>query len=154
MKTFPGLILIFLLVLASCSYSDPEMYYAEPVPGDSTSVVLTTSLDTVEDAVVIDSLLFSFRAEVEGGKLYFTEASMGNISLYQNDANYDPDTLTESYVLADSFWLSRLIPVPQGENSMFLTLYYSSNTNSLADKVGLEAFTIEEEYIINMGGVK
>ncbi|MCP4313764.1 MAG: hypothetical protein GY790_21125 [Bacteroidetes bacterium] len=156
MKTTPGLLLITLLtmVMGACSYSDTEIYYVEPVPNDSALMVLTTSLDTVGEAIITDSLLFTYRAVIEGGKLYFTEASIDNFILHQHETDYDPDTITGPFVLSDSFWIRRDMPVLPGINSMLFTLYYSSNTNSLADILGVEANIFEEEYIIDMGGIK
>ena len=70
------LILLIFSLAAGCSYSDNEIYYVEPVPGDSATVEVFSNLDTMVLSVVSDSLLFSFETSIEGGELYFAEASI------------------------------------------------------------------------------
>lgn len=144
---------LLALVVSGCSYSDPNIYYVEPTPGDSVTVLVTTNLDTIEIAQINDSLLFTFRAEIEGGKLYAAEASVENQLIYTKYTEYDPDTISGPFVLTDSFWIMQDLDVGPGMSSMLLEIFHSANTNSLADKVGIEASTFELEYDIQLEGV-
>lgn len=155
MKTATAILLTALLIMAieGCSYSDPEIYYFDPIQGDSATVVLITNLDTLDEVVLTDSLMICYTAQIEGGKLYFIEASLESLLLYEYTSSYDPDTLTGPYVLKDSFWIPDNLPIPPGMISLLFSLYYSSNTNSLADLFEIEAHSSEFEFSINLGGV-
>lgn len=143
---------LFTLTIYGCSYSDPGVYYVEPVPGDSVTVVMSSSLDTVDVAEISDSLLFTFRAEIEGGMFYAAKASVENQFIYEYYANYDPDTISGPYVLSDSFWIMQDHDVGAGISSMLFEIYHSANTNSLADIVRVEAGIFELEYDILLEG--
>jgi len=162
MKRANAIILISLVALATlitlltpgCTYSDPSIYYANPIPGDSASLVVSTNLDDMDTAVIVDSLMFKYEAEIEGGELYFLEASISNILLYQYYPEYNPDTLTGPYILVDSFWIPGELVADTGLSSMLFSLYYSSNTNSLADKVHIEAAILDLEFDLMVEGGK
>ena len=146
------MLVLLTLATAGCSYSDPDIYYVEPIPGDSAIVVVNTNLDSVDNAEVIDSLLFIFWAEIEGGELYAAQAKVEEQSLYIYYADYDPDTLTGPYVISDSFWIMQDLNVGPGISTLTFSIYYSSNTNSLADVFGLEANVLDLEYAITLEG--
>ena len=151
---FQYLFLVLLaLALTSCSYSDDQIYYVDPVPGDSATVLLNTNLDPADTLLIVDSLLFMYSAEIEGGEIYFTEASIGNLILYQFATDYDPDTISGPYVLTDSFWIQSNLPLEEDLNTMFFSVFYSSNTNSLADKFRREANILELEFNLMWEGL-
>ena len=154
MKTVFQVLFIALLTLAvaGCSYTDSDIYYAEPIPGDSARVEVITNLDTIDNAEIIDSLLFKYSAEIEGGELYATQAKIEGQSLYIFYTDYNPDTLTAPYILSDSFWIMQDMQMGPRKNTLEFSIYYSSNTNSLADVIGTEAHVLELEYAITMGG--
>jgi len=154
MKTAFHLLMIAMLTLvaAGCSYSDPDIYYVEPIPGDSARLVVNTNLDSIDNAEVIDSLLFKYRAEIEGGELYAAQGKVEDQPLYIYYANYDPDTLSGPYILSDSFWIMQDLQAGPGISKLQFSIYYSSNTNSLADAVGLEAHVLNLEYTITLEG--
>lgn len=156
MKTAFQVLIIALLTLAvaGCSYTDSDIYYAEPIPGDSARVKVITNLDTIDNAEIIDSLLFKYSAEIEGGELYATQAKVDGQSLYLYYSNYDPDTLTGPYILSDSFWIMQDLQASPRINTLDFSIYYSSNTNSLADVIGVEAHVLELEYTITLEGGK
>jgi len=143
---------IYMLSISGCSYSDPDIFYVDPVPGDTVSVVLSTNLDTVDVAKITDSLLFIFRAEIEGGKFYVANASVGNELIYAYYSDYDPDTISGPYVFSDSFWIMQDLGVGPGMSSLLLEIYHSANTNSLADIVGVEAGVVKTEFDILLEG--
>jgi len=143
---------LFTLAAAGCSYSDSDIYFVDPIPGDSATVVVSTNLDTMDRVVVTDSLLFKYRAEITGGELYATQAIVENLAIYLNVTDYDPDTIIGSYVLSDSFWIMQDLDVGTGINTLQFSIYYSSNTNSLADMIGVEASTLDLEYPIVLEG--
>ena len=155
MRAFLSSFLILAMILASCSYSNSDIYYVSPVPGDSATVVLTTNLDTIDPVVISDSLLFKYRAEIEDGELYFTSASIGPSTIYQYATDYDPDTVIGPYVLIDSFWIWSDPATDTGLYTLLFTVYYSSNTNSLADELGIEADILDLEFdLLVEGGEK
>ena len=80
---------------------------------------------------------------------------MAEIRVYELLLNYDPDTIEGPFALTDTFWIQRSVPVDSGIHSLILTLYYSSNTNTLGDLFQVEADKLEREYFITVeGGVK
>lgn len=145
-------IVTVILALAGCTYMDQEIYYVVPVPSDSADIAVTTNLDTSEQVVITDSMMFRYRSEIEGGELYFAEATIGKLILYQLATNYDPDTVTGPYILTDSFWIRSDIAPATNIYSMQFSLYYSSNTNSLADFVGIEADMLNLEFDLLLEG--
>lgn len=153
MRAYISIFLILAMFLAACSYSSSEVYYANPVPGDTATVMLSTNLDTIDPVVISDSLLFKYRAEIENGELYFTRASIGTTTLYQYATDYDPDTIIGSFVLTDSFWIWSSPATDIGLYSLLFTLYYSSNTNSLGDQLGVEADILNLEFELFVEGV-
>ena len=152
MRASTSIFLILAMFLAACSYSSSEIYYASPVPGDTATVVLSTNLDNIDTAVVSDSLLFKYRAEIEYGELYFTSASIGSTTLYQHATDYDPDTLMGPFVLRDSFWIWSDQATDTGLYSLLFTVYYSSNTNSLGDVLNIEADILKLEFDLLVEG--
>lgn len=155
MRAATSIFLMLVMFLAACSYSSSEIYYASPVPGDTATVVLSTNLDNIDTVVISDSLLFKYRAEIENGELYFTSASVGPVTLYQHATDYDPDTLMGPFVLRDSFWIWSDPATDTGLYSLLFTVYYSSNTNSLGDELGIEADILKLEFdLLVEGGEK
>lgn len=150
---FQLLIITFLgLALSACTYTDDSIYYVEPIPGDSATVHVITNLDSIEQSVIADSLLFKYSVEIAGGELYFNEASINNLVLYQYATNYDPDTVIGPFVLTDSFWIQGDLPLGTGMNTLLFSVYYSSNTNSLADRVRREANILNLEFYMMLEG--
>ena len=154
MRASISMFLILAIFLAACSYSNSEVYYASPVPGDTATVILSTNLDTIDTPVISDSLLFKFRAEITNGELYFSSASIESATLYQYATDYDPDTIIGSFVLTDSFWIWNNPATGPGLYTLLFTLYYSSNTNSLGDKLDIEAdvLNLEFDLLVEGGG--
>lgn len=147
-----SLVVLVTWLTPGCTYSDPNIYYATPVPGDSATVAVTTNLDDIDTAIIVDSLLFKYEVEIAGGDLYFLEATIGYFLLYQFLPEYDPDTITGGYILADSFWIPEVVIADTGLSSMIFTIYYSSNTNSLADKVNIEADILNLDFDLMVKG--
>ena len=152
MRACISIFLILAMFLASCSYTNSEIYYAYPVPYDSATVVLSTNLDTIDPVIVSDSLLFKYRTEIENGELYFTSASIGSAIIYQYAADYDPDTIIGPYVLRDSFWIWSDRATDTALYTLLFTVYYSSNTNSLSDELGYEADILNQEFDLLVEG--
>lgn len=144
--------IVLACLLAACTYSDSDVYYANPIPGDTATLVVSTNLDTLDPVVIADSLLIKYRAEIENGKLYFTSASIDAITFYQYYTEYDPDTINGPYVLTDSFWIWSNPANDSGLYTLIFSAYYSSNTNSLGDKLGLEADLLNLEFDLFVEG--
>ena len=154
-RAFTSVFITLTMLMAGCTYSDSEYYYANPFPGDTATVTVSTNLDTIDVAVISDSLLFKFSAEIENGELYFANASISSLTLYQYLADYDPDTLTGPYVLTDSFWIRSDLAPDTEIYPLLLTIYYSSNTNSLGDRLGVEADVLNLDFnLLLQGGDK
>lgn len=147
-----SIIISAAMLLAGCTYSNPDIYYVTPQAGDSASVVLSTNLDSLDPIIVSDSLLFKYSAEIEGGELYFLEASVSNITVYQRYTDYDPDTIPGPFVFSDSFWIYSAMAPDTAVYPMLFSTYYSSNTNSLADVLGVEANILDLEFKLLMEG--
>jgi hypothetical protein len=138
---FRSLHILILLVTASffhgCLYSDDEVYYVEPEADDPPIISVTTNLDTITNPTVVDSLLVLYDIDIQNGDLYFVEAAVANQVVYESDTTQG------------SFWLyDDHVQLP-GIETLYIDIYYSSNTNSLADVVGFEALQINLEYEID-----
>ena len=122
------LLAIVLLVLPqACFYSDSELYRVDPVPGDPPVCSMTTNLDTLYHPAVNDSLQVSYQVEIESGELYYLYAVIANTAVYDSDTTHG------------SFWIYPELATDSGVDTLFIDLYYSTNSNSLADQVGYEA---------------
>ena len=82
-----------LLLAGSCVYSDDGVYRVDPVPGLRPVFSVTTSLDTVSEAVVADSLRVTYLATIENGEFYQAEVYLEGSGIHLSDS------------LEGSFWL-------------------------------------------------
>ena len=129
-----------LLVLGSCFYNESGIYYVEPLPGDPPSFSVTTSLDTLTDPEINDSLEVRYEVTIENGEFYLMEAYLSDAGLYYSDS------------IQNSFWVySDDAPFP-GPDSLLMVFYYSTNSNSLADLINLEANVVRKTYGIQFNG--
>jgi hypothetical protein len=118
---------LLLFLLKACFYSDTDIYYVDPVPGDPPEISVSTNLDTLINPQVNDSLKVIYTAEVVGGEYYYVYASVHNILIYESD-------LAEG-----SFWIQSSLADSSGVDTLLMQFYYSTNTNSLADLAGYDA---------------
>lgn len=137
--------LLLFLVLASCIYSNNEVYVAEPQQSNPAVIDFRSNLDSISPLLIGDSLLFSYETTITGGELYFVDAFLEDQWLYDRDVEYDPDTLTGPFTLADSFWIQAAGLPDQEQLELSVFLYHSSNSNTLADLLGLE-YNVSEHY--------
>ena len=81
---------------------------------------------------------------VEGGEFYYVYADVVNTLIFESDSSYG------------SFWIDSVLADSSGVDTLYMEFYYSSNTNSLADKVNYEARTEILKYAIdfNLGDTK
>jgi hypothetical protein len=138
--------------MIACSYSNTDIYFVDPEPGEPAIIFATSNLDTMVDPTVTDSLLIIYKVEIDHAELYYVEGGMENYRVYGLTPVYDPDTLVGPFVVTDSFWLQGTLPVEPGAKSLFLSFYYSSNTNSLGDILGVEVDILDLEYTVHMEG--
>ena len=132
-------IIITLLLLSgfqACFYSDAEMFEVEPISGDPPLFSVTTNLDTLFNPPVNDSLEVTFSVEISGGEFYYLYADVVNTTVYESDSSFG------------SFWIYPSLAVSSGVDTLYMEFYYSSNSNSLADKVGYEAIANLQKYAI------
>ena len=134
---------IIALATGACTYTDNEEYYVEPVPGDPATISVSTNLDTILDPTVIDSLEVIFQVVIQNGELYQVDAFVIDTFLYSNDT------------IDGAFWVPFSAVDTPGIDTLRMQFYYSTNTNSLADIVGVEADILDLLFPVNfMGGLK
>jgi hypothetical protein len=152
MKIRPAIFPVICLAccMGACVYSSSGIYNVEPVPDDPAVIDITTSLDTMIDPTVTDSMAVIYTVEIDKGELYYIESKLEDLPVYELATAYDPDTVEGPYQLVDTFWIRGSLPVDPGSNTLYMNFYYSSNTNSLGDLFRIEASVIELEYIIKM----
>jgi hypothetical protein len=127
-KFIPILFATLLLAgLPGCFYSDSEMYNVEPVPGDPPVRSVSTNLDTLYNPQVNDSLEVIYQVEVSGGEFYYVFADVASSTVFESDSTYG------------SFWITPDMADSSGVDTLYMEFYYSSNSNSMADKLGYEA---------------
>ncbi len=129
-----------LLMLGSCFYNESGIYYVEPLPDDPPVFSVTTSLDTLTDPEINDSLEVRYEVTIENGQFYLMEAYVADAGLYYSDS------------IRNSFWVyPDDVPFP-GTDTLLMVFYYSTNTNSLADLINLEANVVRKTYGIDFKG--
>lgn len=141
------LVLILVLLLSGlpgCFFTDSSVYNAEPVAGDPPILTVSTNLDTLIDPPVNDSLEVIYGIEVSGGRFYYMFADVGENAVYESDSS------------DGSFWVPSSVADSVGVDTLVLEIYYSTNSNNLADKVGYEANVDQFKYAVdfNLGGAK
>jgi hypothetical protein len=127
-KYIPILFAALLMAgLPACFYSDSEMYYVEPIPGDPPVRLVSTNLDTLYNPQVNDSLEVIYQVEVSGGEFYYVYADVASSTVFESDSTYG------------SFWITPDMADSSAVDTLYMEFYYSSNTNSMADKLRYEA---------------
>jgi len=139
MRKFIPLFFAVLLLsgLPACFYSDSELYEVEPVPGDPALISVRTNLDSLYNPPVNDSLEVIYQVEISGGDFYYVYADVANTTVFESDSSYG------------SFWINSVLADSAGLDTLVMEFYYSSNSNSLADKVGYEALFKSLNFIID-----
>jgi len=127
---------LLLTAFPACFYSDSEVYFVEPLAGERPLISVNTNLDTIVNPQVIDSLYVEYFTEITGGELYYVYAGLAGSLVFESDS------------LLGSFWINSSMADSAGIDTLYLEFYYSSNSNSLADKIGYEALVKELKYAI------
>ena len=126
----------FIAFISACLYSEKGIYEFEPIPDDPPVISVTCNLDTIDNPTVIDSLEVIYELVIQNGDLYYVDALVGNLPVYDSDTS------------KGSFWLyPNHVQVP-GVDTLYIDVYYSSNTNSLGDISGAEALDVNLKYAI------
>ena len=127
LKFIPILFAALLLAgLPACFYNDAEMYNVEPVPSDPPVRSVITNLDTLYNPQVNDSLEVIYQVEVSGGEFYKVYADVASSTVFESDSTYG------------SFWITSDMADSLGVDTLYMEFFYSSNSNSMADKLGYE----------------
>ena len=108
-----------------------------PVPGDPPLMTLTTSLDTLYHPPVNDSLQVNYLVDIQNGTFYYMYAVIANTTIYDSDTSMG------------SFWIYPELANDSGVDTLYIDLYYSTNSNSLADKIGYEAILETMKFAVN-----
>ena len=134
--------ILILASLPACFYDDSDMYFVEPVPGDPPLISLSTSLDTLVNPTVSDSLEVAYLVEVSNGEFYYMYAYLAGSTVYESDSTQG------------TFWITSFMADSSGIDSLYMDFYFSTNSNSLADQLGYEAVVESLSYAIDfsMGG--
>lgn len=129
MRTSFHIIIAVLLLsgISGCFYSDTELFYVQPVAGEPPLITISTSLDTLHNPPVNDSLEVEYLVEVTGGEFFYVYADLAGSVIYESDTSQA------------AFWITPYMADSAGIDTLYMEFYYSSNTNSLADKLGYEA---------------
>ena len=140
-------IIFAALILASfqgCFYSDSDMYYVDPVPGDPPLISISTNLDTLGIPTVSDSLEVYYLTEVSNSEFYYMYAYIAGSTIYESDST------------RGTFWVTPFMADSSGIDTLHMDFYYSTNSNSLADQFGYEAVIESLAYAIDfsLGGDK
>ena len=135
---------VFAILMSACIYSDLGVYNAEPIAGDPPTISVTTNLDTLTNPTVVDSLEVIYEIGIENGELYFVDALVKDIPVHESDTTHG------------SFWIYSNVLTEPGPDTLYLNIYYSTNSNSLADIIDFESALLELKYPIwiDKGGTK
>ena len=133
-----------LISIYACTYSESGIYHVDPVPGDPPEIWMTTNLDTLNTPSVTDSLEVVYEVEITNGKFYQLQAFVREQMIYNSDS------------IKGAFWIDTTVVEEPGIDTLSLYLFFSTNSNSLADIVELEYDFFSTDYPINFeqGGVK
>ena len=126
-----------LSLLNACFFSDSEIYRVEPVADDPPEVSVLSNLDTLDKPRVNDSLLVDFEIEVVNGEFYLLEALISDGVVHSSDT------------ASGSFWIFPSQSDETGLDTLYMDIYHSSNSNSLADRTGWEASITYRKYAID-----
>lgn len=137
-KAIPIIVICFSMsLLNACFFSDPEFYRVEPVADDPPLVSVLSNLDTLDNPRVNDSLQVNFEVDVVNGEFYLLEALVSEGVVHSSDTAFG------------SFWIYPSQSDETGLDTLFLDIYHSSNSNSLADRTGWEASITYRKYAID-----
>lgn len=110
------------------------MYFVEPLPDDPPLISVSTNLDTLTNPPVNDSLKVEYLVEITGGKLYYVYAEVAQSMVFESDS------------IHGLFWITRYMADSAGIHTLHMNFYYSTNSNSLADKFGYEAQILYRDF--------
>jgi hypothetical protein len=120
------------------------MYNVEPIADDPPLISVSTNLDTLQNPPVNDSLEVDYLVEISGGEFYYAYADVAGSTIFESDST------------RGTFWITSLMADSSGVDTLYMEFYYSTNTNSLADKFGYEASVEYLNFAVdfNLGGAR
>jgi hypothetical protein len=121
-------ILLFILCTSSCTYTEDELYFNNVNPGEPPGISIFTNLDSIEVPSVYDSLLVLYEINVDSGDFIWTRFLLSDSLIFDSDTS------------SSGFWLKSDMANYFGKHTLTMEAYYSTNSGSLADIVGIEAF--------------
>jgi len=136
-RTFIPMVLGIVCLINACTYSDDGVFTVDPVSDDPPVVWATTNLDSMENPVITDSLEVEYDISIQNGELYLLDVTLGHEPFYESDTT------------KGSFWIYAYDSELPGIDTLRMNIYYSSNTNSLADILRLEARDLGLKYAID-----
>lgn len=134
-------LLLIACVVQSCIYNENDIYFNEIDISHLPVITIQLNLDSLDTPTVNDSLEVLFNISVEGGELYWTRFVISDSIVYANDT------------ASDRFWLTSGLVVGPGTYTLEMDAFYSSNTGSLADIIGIEALMKSKYYEIRFSQI-
>lgn len=126
-----------LSLLSACYFTDSDWYHVEPVAGDPPVVNVVTNLDTLNNPRVNDSLQVIYEVSIVNGELYYLDATVSDGTVHASDTTHG------------SFWIYPSQSDATALDTLYMDLYHSSNSNTLADVTGYEASITSQKYAID-----
>jgi hypothetical protein len=86
---------------------------------------------------VNDGLEVEYLVEISGGELYYLYAEIASATIFESDS------------VRGKFWITPQMSDSAGVDTLHMYFFYSANTNSLADKLGYEARSMNLDFAID-----
>ena len=126
MKRILYVLLLLLLTAKSCFYLDNGEYFVEIESDYNPTVTITSTFDSIDSIMIVDSLLFKYEIMIDTGSLFFADLYLDNFQLYRSGRR------------TDSIWFQPYF-VNYGQSyDISLLAYYKTYTGSLADIMDAE----------------
>lgn len=143
-----SVLISFTLLLSSCIYSDEGEHYVIPVPGEPPVFSAQTNLDTFGIIETSGQVMVRYTAQIENGILYQVTGEVDETEAYDSLLYLEANVGSGAKIISDSFIIQKDVELLPGENVLSLYFYYSTNSNTLADLVGVESNITELFYFI------
>jgi hypothetical protein len=98
-------IIPFALFAGGCVYNTSEQFFVQPVPDEPAEILVTTSLDTLDQPAATDSLdlEIEYTIEIRNGKPYIVDCWLEDYHLYEVDVIFFRDSI---YLVGTDFELT------------------------------------------------
>jgi hypothetical protein len=136
MKKAVFITFILLLAARSCFYVDDSQYWVDIDAGYTSRVTITSSFDTIDSIMIVDSLLFKYEISIDTGEVYFADLYLNNLLIFRSDT------------VADSLWFYPDYFRTETTYDITLVAYYTKRTGSLADIMDADFLVADTSWTI------